>query len=169
MNQLRQWNAAVWAAVDWRYIASLAAAGLVAAIIASLISQAGARQDADARARQALEAQTESRQAATRRIDLLQQRIEGLEGDVSFAQSQNAEANTKLDATLEQLRQLGARPVVTRTSSVTTTTRPSTTTTSPSPPPSTTTTTTAPPTPTTTAPPRPCAARPVVGCLPTDP
>lgn len=167
---LRRANAAVWRVVDWRYIASLAAAGLVAAIIASLITQADARRDADDRAMQALQAQTESRQAASRRIDLLNGRITRLDELLVDAETDSAELRTAVAALTEQIRRMGGRPIVTtisRPSAPPTTTTTRAPTTSPSPtttaqPP--TTTTTPPPTTTTTQPCRGVQA-PVLGCV----
>lgn len=167
---LRRANAAVWRVVDWRYIASLAAAGLVAAIIASLITQADARRESDSRATQALQAQTESRQAATRRIDLLNGRITRLDELLVDAETDSAELRTAVAALTEQIRRMGGRPIVTTVAPRRTAAATATTTTSPATPaaPPTTqpapTTTTPPPTTTTT---RPCRGvqAPVLGCV----
>ena len=143
MTRLRAFNRWVWQTVDWRYIASLAAAGFVAVIIATLVTQADARHDADRRAAAAIDAQLDSREAATRRIDMLSQQVESLTGEV---------INLR-----EMLLAAGVDPPP-RPTTTTVRRRPTTSTTVRRAPPPTTTTQR--PAPTTTAPPATTTSQP---------
>jgi hypothetical protein len=120
---------------DWRTGLTLLASLVVALVLAVVIT--GARTTNDA-----LEARNRTASAATRRIDMLNEKIDRLGAELAVA-NENAVDNGnrigQLDAQIgalqEQVRALGGRPVVptttttTRPPSTTTTTRPTTTTT----------------------------------------
>lgn len=147
---------------DYRTFA--VAAGFLALLLVGYLVMASVQQAHDA-----TEAQNRSRTAATRRIDILNNRIEKLQAQIVQGQGDRSELAAKLAALEEQVRQLGGRPVVTggpaRTSGPVPgpTRRPSPTPapTSTRPPPASP----RPPSPT----PRPsptCLPLPVIGCLP---
>lgn len=127
---------------NWRNGATVVASVLVALVGFVVIDASIARNGA-------LDARNRTASAATRRIDLLNERIEELGEDLVASANANGvrigELSAQIAALQEQVRQLGGEPVVVR---------PTTTTTAgASPPPSTTTTTRPPTTTTTTAPP----------------
>lgn len=125
---------------DWRNGATVVASVGVAVVAFVLIDASMARNDA-------LEARNRTAAAATRRIDILNDRIEELGADLVESAASNGlrlgVLSEQVAALQEQVRQLGGEPVIVNPPSTTTTTRPGTTTTSS--PPSTTTTTTPPP------------------------
>lgn len=146
---------------DWRNGATLVAT-LVLVVVLLIVNDAiaGRRQAFDALERQQQQ-QAAARTAATRRIDLLQARIDELVGQGETDAQVLGQLVAEVEALRTQVRALGAQPVVESPSSepITVTTRPAppasqpptpttTATTRPSPPATTTTTTT-------TAPPGP--------------
>jgi hypothetical protein len=64
------------------------------------------------RAAEALRAQAESRQAASRRIDLLTGEIRRLTSESKTRGEQVAELQAQVEALIEQVRQMGGNPVV---------------------------------------------------------
>lgn len=83
--------------------------------------------------------------------------------ELGRAREDLAASDAKIDALIEQVRLLGAEPVVQPRPTTTTTVAPRN---NPNPPPPPTTSTTAPPTTTTTQPPPPCTTLPLAGrCL----
>lgn len=132
---------------DWRNGLTFAATVLVALLaLVTIDGISGRRQAVDAlraQSRQALSAQ----QAASRRIDLLNGQIETLNAQAEENGQTIGELVGDMHALEQQVRDLGARPVVTVPTTTTTTRPPVTTTTAPR---STTTTTAAGPSSTTT-------------------
>lgn len=132
--------------LDWRtgavLLGSLVAGAVIATVLVSGVNS-----------NNALQARKQTARAASRRIDLLQQRITELQTLASLNGVLLGSANTKIDALAEQVRQMGGRPVVAP---------PTVPATVPAPrrapsvarPPTTTTTTTTPQTTTTTMPKR---------------
>lgn len=153
MTRWRRLRAVGRWATDWRNGATLAASLLVVVVFLVVNDAVAGRRDAF----EALKAQTEqaidARRAATRRIDLLQAKIDELvaRGEVNAAVL--GELAAEVDALRAQVRSLGADPVVDDPRSPSTTARPApptSTTSPPAPSPTSTTSTTS-----TTAPPRP--------------
>lgn len=104
----------------------------------------------------ALNARQDTVSRATKRITSLQHDLADARDQIAVLHGQNADASAKLDAVLEQLRQMGATPVVTASSTTTApaparrraaSTTTATTTSAPQSPPTPTTTTAPPPSP----------------------
>lgn len=122
---------------DWRNAAAIAASVLVALLAYVTIDASIARN-------QAVSGRNRSTAAATRRIDKLNHRIEGLGDELVGAADQNGkrigELVAQISALQEQIRRMGGRPVVLAATTTTTAAPRSTSTTTSS----TTTTTTRP-------------------------
>lgn len=129
--------------VDWRNGATLVASIVAVVVLLTTV-------DAIAGRREAFEQLRSSRQAASRRIDLLQARIDELVADGEADTARVAQLDAEIDALRLQVQGLGGTPVVAPRPNVTT---PRST----SPPPSSPTTTTTPPR---TEPPGPGGAPP---------
>lgn len=114
---------------------ALALALLAGAVVAYVVlSQLNAREALNT-AKESLDARARTAAAATRRIDLLNDRIEDLSAEIEANGVVIGQLRGEIAALQEQIRQMGGDPVVVRTTT-TTTQRPTPTTT-----PSTTTTT----------------------------
>lgn len=130
---------------DWRTGLTVCCSLVVALVLVVVV--AGARTTHDA-----LAARDRTSAAASRRIDMLNQRIEELTDEAKGNGARIGQLLDQINVLSEQVRRLGGRPVVTvvtepRPSSSTSSTTPprsTTTTTQPRRPPSTTTTTTPP-------------------------
>ena len=134
-------GAAVRWFADWRTGAVACASALVLLLAFVVIDGKVARDRALDVAVATAEQAQDARQAATRRIDLLLERIDALEHQGSENGALIADLRRQVGALQEQVRQLGGRPVVSSSPSATSTTDPRR-----APSPSTTTTsTTAPP------------------------
>jgi hypothetical protein len=151
---------------DWRNGATLVAT-LVLVVVLLVVNDAiaGRSQAFDALERQQ-DQLAASRAAASRRIDLLQARIDDLVGQGQVDAQVLGQLVAEVEALRSQVRMLGGRPVIETPSdqpivivATTSTTRPTSTSTSSTPaPPASTTTTTAPPRPAPSpADPFPCA------------
>lgn len=163
----------VWAwLTNWRNGATLAVTVIAVTVLFVVVDSSRGRDRAfDALQRQTRQ-QGEARAAATRRIDLLQARIDELVGKGETNAQVLGQLVGEVEALRAQVRAMGGDPVVDdRTAVTSTTTRrpsspsttqrePPTTTTQPSPSPSPSPTTT-----TTTPPRQPCLLDlPIVGC-----
>ena len=163
----------VWAwFTNWRNGATLAATLVAATVLFVVVDASQGRHDAFEALQRQTRQQGEAREAATRRIDLLQARIDELVGKGEANAQVLGQLVGEVEALRAQVRAMGGDPVVDdRTTFTSTTTRqpaspsttprepPTTTQPSPSPSPSPTSTTT------TTTPRQPCLLDlPIVGC-----
>lgn len=148
----------MWAwLTNWRNGATLAATLIAATVLFVVVDASQGRHDAFEALQRQTRQQGEAREAATRRIDLLQARIDELVGKGETNAAVLGQLVGEVEALRAQVRDLGGDPVVDDRTPVTSTTArraPATTTTQrspaeptttqPSPSPSATTTTTAP-------------------------
>jgi type II secretory pathway pseudopilin PulG len=99
---------------DWlKAIVVILASALVGLAFFMVLDGARARQDDVRRAQAQADQAIDSRQAATRRIDLLQAQLDGLEREIQTGQDERGRLATSVEALSEQVRQMGGRPVVT--------------------------------------------------------
>ena len=152
-RRIRAWLA------DWRNGATIAATLVAIAVCLIVVDAVRSRHDALSALRATASQAIDTRRAATRRIDLLTDRIGELESSTRDASGEIARLRAEVAALQEQLRGLGVAPVVVIPSSTTTTA------TARRPGPRRNSTTTTRPTTTTTTTTRPCLLRLPVPCV----
>lgn len=123
---------------DWRnglmMVGTIVAAALLSLLVVVVVDSINARKSALEALESVNERATDTRRAATRRIDQQQARINQLEGEVQAYGRTIGELGSTVTALTEQVRQMGGRPIVVSSSSPTAV----------APPPGTSPTTTAP-------------------------
>lgn len=113
---------AVWRwFADWRNGATIAASIVAVIVLVIVVDAVRARHEALSALRVTAEQAVDARRAATRRIDLLSERIVELERSTSDAGAEVSRLRAEVAALQQQLRQLGAEPVVAERAGPTTT------------------------------------------------
>ena len=101
---------------DWAVVVCVALAAVLVAIVGFVIfDSARARQDDVRRSENQAAQAIDSRAAASRRIDVMQQRIGDLTEQIAAGRYRQGELEEQVAVLAEQVRRLGGRPVVAAT------------------------------------------------------